>query len=89
MSPVAMPMPNRTAAPLPRLIGLFQVLTRASWLHRLASMARAVAGAVVGDDYLALEAVELDLPDAIDHLADRLLLVVDGDDDGQLHARTT
>ena len=46
---------------------------------------RAVARAVVGDDDFLLDAAELDGAHALDHLADRLLLVVDGNDDGELH----
>src|SRR4051794_11276609 len=46
---------------------------------------RAVARSVVGDDHLALEIAEIHFPDALDHLSDRLLFVVDRNDDGQFH----
>src|SRR5262249_3881198 len=46
---------------------------------------RAVGRAVVGDDDLLLDVADLDRADALDHLADRLRLVVDRNDDRQLH----
>src|SRR5205823_5659460 len=50
--------------------------------HRLA---RPVAAAVVGDDDFLVDTRQIDGAHALDDLADRLLFVVDGDDDGELH----
>src|SRR5262245_14126134 len=46
---------------------------------------RVVARSVVGDDDLLLDRADVDGAHALDDRADRLLLVVDGDDDGELH----
>ena len=41
------------------------------------------------DSFLRVSRPEIDLPHALDHFADGLLLVVDRDDDGEFHAAAT
>ena len=60
---------------------------RGSPAQRLESIAtlRPVARAVVGDDDLLVDGADVDRAHALDDFADRLLLVVDGDDDREFH----
>src|ERR1700682_3546454 len=45
----------------------------------------AIVRSVVGDDDFLLDVSDVDGADPLDDLTDRLLFVVDGDDDRQLH----